>query len=48
MTANTALTEHELDMIRSVLARHEEVTGAFLFGSRAQATAAPSSDVDIS
>ena len=48
MTANTALTEHELEMIRSVLARHDEITGALLFGSRAKATAAPSSDIDLS
>ncbi|MCX5771672.1 MAG: nucleotidyltransferase domain-containing protein [Candidatus Hydrogenedentes bacterium] len=48
MTAATGLSERELEMIRSVLACHEEVTGAILFGSRAKATAAPSSDVDIS
>jgi predicted nucleotidyltransferase len=47
MTVATGLTERELDLIRSVLARHQEITGAILFGSRAKATATPSSDIDL-
>ncbi len=41
------LTEVQLDLIRGVLARHPEVTGAVVFGSRAKGTAAPASDVDV-
>lgn len=41
------LTRQELELIRGVLARHPEVSGAVLFGSRAKGTAAPSSDVDL-
>lgn len=48
MTIAAGLSEHELEMIRSVLARHGQITGAILFGSRAKGTAEPSSDVDIS
>jgi len=43
----TGLDERELKLIRDVLARHAEVTGAVLFGSRAKGTATPSSDVDL-
>lgn len=42
-----ALDEHELDLIRGVLARHKQITRAILFGSRAKGTASPSSDVDL-
>ena len=42
------LTEHEWDLIRAVLARHREVTGALLFGSRAKGAAVPASDIDLS
>lgn len=41
------LTEGQLDLIRDILARHTEVTGAVLFGSRAKGTAAPASDIDL-
>jgi predicted nucleotidyltransferase len=41
------LAPRELDLIRSVLARHPAVTGAILFGSRAKGTAQPASDVDL-
>jgi predicted nucleotidyltransferase len=41
------LTPRELEMIRGVLARHPEVTGAVLFGSRAKGTATAGSDVDL-
>ena len=41
------LTEHEWDLIRAVLARHSEVTGALLFGSRAKGAAVPASDIDL-
>lgn len=41
------LTQRELDLIRGCLARHAEITGAVLFGSRAKGTAAPASDVDL-
>ncbi|MBI4700453.1 MAG: nucleotidyltransferase domain-containing protein [Deltaproteobacteria bacterium] len=41
------LTDRELDLIRGVLGRHAEVTGAVLFGSRAKGTAAPGADIDL-
>lgn len=41
------LSEHDIDLIRQVLARHPAVTGAILFGSRAKGTASPASDVDL-
>lgn len=43
----TGLNQSELDLIRDVLKRHAEVSGAILFGSRAKGTAQPSSDVDL-
>ena len=43
----TRLAPRELDLIRSVLARHPAITGAILFGSRAKGTAHPASDVDL-
>ncbi len=45
--AQAGLSERELDLIRGVLARHPEVTGAVLFGSRAKGTASPASDIDV-
>jgi len=47
MTQPAGLTPRELDLIRTVLARHPAVTGAILFGSRAKGTAQPASDVDL-
>jgi len=47
MTPRTGLTDHELDMIRTVLLRHREITGALLFGSRAKGIASPASDIDL-
>ena len=44
---STGLAERELDMIRGVFARHPEITGASLFGSRAKGTAEASSDIDL-
>ncbi len=44
---HTGLSEHEWDLIREVLARHGEVSGAVLFGSRAKGTAGPASDIDL-
>lgn len=41
------LDSRELQLIRSVFARHTEVTGAILFGSRAKGTANQSSDIDL-
>lgn len=41
------LTEREWRLIREVLARHAQVSGAILFGSRAKGVAAPSSDIDL-
>lgn len=43
----THLAPRELDLIRSVLARHPAITGAILFGSRAKGTAHPASDIDL-
>ena len=43
----SGLAQTDLDLIRSVLKRHTEVSGAILFGSRAKGTAAPSSDIDL-
>ena len=42
-----SLSQRELDLICGVLARHADVTGAILFGSRAKGTAGPSSDIDV-
>jgi len=41
------LAPRALELIRSVLARHPEVTGGILFGSRAKGTAHPASDIDL-
>ena len=41
------LEPRELQLIRSVLARHADITGAILFGSRAKGTASLSSDIDL-
>ena len=41
------LDPHELDMVRSILRRHPEVTSATLFGSRAKGTHSDRSDVDL-
>jgi predicted nucleotidyltransferase len=43
----TGLAPRELDLVRQVLARHPEVAGAILFGSRAKGTATAASDVDL-
>ncbi len=43
----TGLSPRELALIRSVLARHPDITGAVLFGSRAKGTAATASDIDL-
>ena len=45
MTQSLGLSARELELIRTVLARHPEITGAVLFGSRAKGTAQPASDV---
>ena len=42
------LTSHELVLIQSVLARHQEVVRAIIFGSRAKGTQTDRSDVDLS
>ncbi len=47
MNSRSGLSARDLGLIRDVLARHREVTGAILFGSRAKGTAQPSSDVDL-
>lgn len=47
MRAEASLTERELELIRGVLVRNGDITGAVLFGSRAKGTAWPSSDVDL-
>jgi uncharacterized protein len=47
VTEPYSLAPHELELIRSVLARHPAVTGAVLFGSRAKGTAIPASDIDL-
>ena len=47
MTQPSGLSSAELDLIRTVLARHSEITGAILFGSRAKGTAQPASDIDL-
>ena len=41
------LAQSEIDLIRGVLERYPVVTGAILFGSRANGTATPSSDIDL-
>jgi predicted nucleotidyltransferase len=47
VTVRTGLSQRELLLIRGVLTRHPEVTGAVLFGSRAKGTATPASDIDL-
>ncbi|MBI6546809.1 MAG: nucleotidyltransferase domain-containing protein [Cyanobacteria bacterium NC_groundwater_1444_Ag_S-0.65um_54_12] len=47
MIREIGLTERDLDLIRGVLARHPEVSGAILFGSRAKGTATATSDIDL-
>jgi predicted nucleotidyltransferase len=47
MMKHIGLTDRELELVRGVLCRHGEITGAVLFGSRAKGTATPSSDVDL-
>jgi predicted nucleotidyltransferase len=47
MTQPPDLAPRELDLIRTVLARHPAITGAILFGSRAKGTSNPASDVDL-
>jgi len=42
-----ALEPSELDMVRSILRRHPEVTSATVFGSRAKGTHTDRSDVDL-
>jgi predicted nucleotidyltransferase len=44
---STGLSQRELNLIREVFARHPEVTGVLLFGSRAKGTATPASDIDV-
>lgn len=41
------LTDSEQEMIRDVLRRHEEVTEAKIFGSRAKGNSQPNSDIDL-
>ncbi|MHB8834812.1 MAG: nucleotidyltransferase domain-containing protein [Candidatus Methylomirabilia bacterium] len=45
--ASISLTDREMDLIRGVLKRHGEITGAVMFGSRAKGTASPASDIDL-
>lgn len=47
MKGRFGLSPQELDLIRGVVLRHPEVTGAVLFGSRAKGTARDASDVDL-
>ena len=47
MITPPTLTPQERDLICAILARHPEVTGAILFGSRAKGTAKPASDIDL-
>lgn len=44
---DTGLSEQVLDLIRGVLVRHQQITGAVVFGSRAKGTHKPNSDVDL-
>ena len=41
------LTDSEQELIRDVLRRHEEVTEAKIFGSRAKGCSQPNSDIDL-
>jgi predicted nucleotidyltransferase len=43
----SGLSQRELDLIRGLLRRHPEVTGALLFGSRAKGESSPESDIDL-
>lgn len=43
----TGLSEQVLNLIRSVLVRHQQITGALVFGSRAKGTYKPNSDIDL-
>lgn len=41
------LTDAQQEIIRAVLRRHEEVTDAKIFGSRAKGNFQPNSDIDL-
>jgi uncharacterized protein len=41
------LTDAEREMICAVLARHEEIAEAKIFGSRAKGNSEPNSDIDV-
>jgi len=47
MTSSAGLSSREMDLIRGVLLRHREITAAMLYGSRAQGTHRPESDIDL-
>jgi uncharacterized protein len=47
MTQRAGLSSHELELICGVLRRHREVAAAMLYGSRANGTHRPESDVDL-
>lgn len=47
MVKEAQLTAEQLALIVGVLARHAEVSGAYLFGSRAKGTARSTSDIDL-
>ncbi|MFC1735810.1 nucleotidyltransferase family protein [Candidatus Hydrogenedentota bacterium] len=44
---DTALTQVELDSIRSVFARYAKIERVLIFGSRAKGTASDNSDIDL-
>ncbi len=45
--SNIGLSENATDLIKGVLRRHADITGAILYGSRAKGTASPASDIDL-
>jgi predicted nucleotidyltransferase len=44
---HSGLSSREMELIRGVFCRHREITAAMLYGSRAQGTHRPESDIDL-
>jgi predicted nucleotidyltransferase len=47
MTANTGLSDIDIEKIKGVFALHSEIERVVLYGSRAKGTYKPASDIDV-
>ena len=43
----SGLSSRDMDLMRGVFRRHREIAAAMLYGSRAQCTHRPESDIDL-